>query len=210
MAKADSTHVKAPADLVELGRVVSAYGVRGWVKIQPHSTNAQVLLAAKTWWLKAPVPVGSTGALPSFLSADVLACRPQGSTIVAELSTVADRDHAEAMKGHTVWVPRGDFPSADDDEYYWVDLIGCQLFGELDGQPALIGQVIDVVDNGAHALLRVARARLDANGDLVLMQNDKGSAKGRAIEVLVPFVNAHVHTVDLAKKRLDSNWPVEF
>lgn len=110
------------------------------------------------------------------------------------------------MKGHTVWAPRSDFPSADDDEYYWVDLIGCQLFGELDGQPALIGKVIDVVDNGAHALLRVARATLDANGELVLMENEKG----RAIEVLVPFVSAHVHTVDIANKRLDSNWPVEF
>lgn len=185
---------------------MSAYGVRGWVKIQPHSANAQVLLAAKTWWLKAPVPVGSTGVLPSAFGADVIACRPQGSTVVAELDIVADRDQAEAMKGHTVWVPRSDFPSADDDEYYWVDLIGCQLFGELDGQPALIGKIIDVVDNGAHALLRVARATSDANGQLVLMENEKG----RAIEVLVPFVSAHVHTVDIANKRLDSNWPVEF
>jgi 16S rRNA processing protein RimM len=110
------------------------------------------------------------------------------------------------MKGHTVWVPRSDFPSADDDEYYWIDLIGCRLYGELDGQPALIGQVADVIDNGAHALLRVHRASVNADGELVLMQNEKG----RAIEVLVPFVNALVHTVDIANKRLDSNWPVEF
>ena len=206
MVKADSSRVGAPADLVELGRIVSAYGVRGWVKIQPHSANAQVLLAAKTWWLKAPVPTGSTGALPSAFAADVIACRPQGSTVVAELSAVADRDHAEAMKGHTVWVPRADFPSAEDDEYYWVDLIDCQLYGELEGRPALIGKVIDVVDNGAHALLRVARATIGPDGELVLMQNDKG----RSIDVLVPFVSAHVHTVDIANKRLESNWPVEF
>ncbi len=185
---------------------MSAYGVRGWVKVQPHSSNAQVLLAAKTWWLKAPVPPGSTGVLPSAFAAQVIACRPQGSTVVAELSVVPDRDRAEAMKGHTVWVPRADFPAADDDEYYWVDLIGCKLFGELDGQPALIGEVIDVIDNGAHALLRVARATLGADGALVPMQNEKG----RAIEVLVPFVAAHVHTVDIASKRLDSNWPAEF
>jgi 16S rRNA processing protein RimM len=125
---------------------------------------------------------------------------------VAELSAVADRDHAEAMKGHTVWVPRADFPSAEDDEYYWVDLIDCQLYGELEGRPALIGKVIDVVDNGAHALLRVARATMAPGGELVLMQNDKG----RSIVVRVPFVSAHVHTVDIANKRLESNWPVEF
>jgi len=206
VAKADTSHAEAPADLVELGRIVSAYGVRGWIKVQPHSSHAQVLLAAKTWWLKAPVPVGNTGVLPSAFPSAVVACRPQGAAVVAQLDIVADRDRAEAMKGHTVWAPRADFPAADDDEYYWVDLIGCQLYGELDGQPALIGQVADVVDNGAHALLRVHRASLNADGEQVLMQNEKG----RVIEVLVPFVSAHVHTVDIANKRLDSNWPVEF
>src|SRR3546814_10601219 len=70
---------------------------------------------------------------------------------------------------------------------------------------ALIGQVLDVIDNGAHAVLRVARAELDAEGNLVFLQTDKG----KSIEVLVPFVAAHVHTVDLAEQRLDSNWPVE-
>ncbi|RTZ41060.1 ribosome maturation factor RimM [Candidimonas sp. SYP-B2681] len=205
MANKDTSHTGAPADLVELGRIVSAYGVRGWVKVQPHSSDAQGLLAAKTWWLKAPVPVGSTGVLPSAFPAGVVACRPQGATIVAELSVVPDRDHAETMKGHTVWVPRADFPAADDDEYYWVDLIDCRLFGEREGQPELIGKVIEVVDNGAHALLRVARATLNSEGELVLLQNDKG----RMVEVLVPFVSAHVHTVDIASKRLDSNWPVD-
>ena len=35
-------------------------------------------------------------------------------------------------------------------------------------------------------------------------------AKGRAVETLVPFVAAHVHTVDLENRRLDSNWPADF
>ncbi|NYT61334.1 ribosome maturation factor RimM [Alcaligenaceae bacterium] len=206
MVKVDTSRAEAPADLVELGRIASAYGVRGWVKIQPHSSRAQVLLAAKTWWLKAPAPVGSAGVLPSAFPMAVQACRPQGATLVAQFLAISDRDQAEAMKGHTVWVPRADFPSADDDEYYWVDLIDCLLYGDQDGQPALIGKVVGVVDNGAHALLRVARATASVSGDLALMHNDKG----HVIEVLVPFVSAHVHTVDLVNKRLESNWPVEF
>ncbi|MGB6102912.1 MAG: ribosome maturation factor RimM [Pusillimonas sp.] len=195
---------EAPADLVELGRIVSAYGVRGWVKVQPHSSNGQVLLAAKTWWLKAPTPKEGMGALPLAFPTRVEASRPQGATVVAQLDAVPDRDRAEAMKGHTVWIPRADFPAADDDEYYWVDLIGCQLFGDDDGRSVLIGQVLDVIDNGAHAVLRVARASTDPDGGLVFLQTDKG----KALEVLVPFVAAHVHTVDIAAKRLESNWPI--
>jgi 16S rRNA processing protein RimM len=196
----------APDDLIELGRIVSAYGIKGWVKIQPHSTQAEVLLKASTWWLRAPLSsLEESGVLSRALPAKVLACRPQGLTVVANLDTVPDRDRAEAMKGHTVWVPRAAFPKPDPDEYYWVDLIDCRLFGLLDDQPALIGKVIEVLDNGAHAVLRVARAAQDQQGGLVLQKNDKG----RYVEILVPFVNAHVHTVDIANKRLESNWPVE-
>lgn len=195
-------------DLVELGRIVSAYGLAGWVKIQPHSVQTEVLPKVKSWWLKAPVsPLGKAGALARPRRCKVLTCRPQGASLVARLDGVADRDQAEAMKGYTIWVSRADFPQPDPDEYYWVDLIGCQLLGEDQaGQQALIGKVVDVIDNGAHAVLCVARATLDQAGALTLLKDDKG----RTIEVLVPFVNAHVQSVDIVNKRLESNWPVEF
>lgn len=194
----------APADLVELGRIVSAYGVRGWVKVQPYSADAAVLLAAKTWWLKAPLPVGRQGAFSVAAPAGVLASRPQGATIVAQLDSISQREAAEALKGHTVWVPRADFPPSDDDEYYWVDLVGCQFFGEQDGRSVLMGQVSEVLDNGAHAILRIARLAESGNGLTPVL-----TAKGKPAEVLVPFVRAHVHTVDIANKRLESNWPAE-
>src|SRR5690606_2977369 len=117
---------------VELGRVVSAYGVKGWIKIQPHSAQADVLLLAKTWWIKAPVSmVNRTGDFAGV--AQVLASRPHGATVVAQIDLSPDRDVAETLKASTVWVPRSQFPAAADDEYYWVDLIGCQLFGEVEG-----------------------------------------------------------------------------
>lgn len=197
-----------PQDLIELGRIVSAYGVQGWVKIQPHSSRAEVLLQCKDWWLKAPVPLaGGAGAFALPRRAEVAAARPQGSTVVARIDAAPDRNAAEALKGHTVWVSRSLFPSEDDDEYYWVDLIGCRLYGQAqDGGQELIGEVASVSDNGAHAVLHVARARVDADGGITVLQNQKG----RPIEVLVPFVQAHVHTVDIAAKRLESDWPADF
>ena len=195
-----------PQDLIELGRIVSAYGVQGWVKIQPHSSQADVLLKAKTWWLKAPIPPGRSGASSRPLEAGVRAVRPHSGSIVAQLESVPDRDVAETLKGYTVWVSRAQFPSTDADEYYWVDLIGCELWGEHEGQSVLLGNVTEVLDNGAHGILRVQRLAQDQQGHLVPMLNDKGSP----IEELVPFVSAHVHTVDIQGRRLESNWPVEF
>lgn len=195
-----------PEDLVELGRIVAAYGVKGLVKIQPHSPDAEALLTAKTWWLRAPLPVGRQGALPLAKPYRVVSSRPHADTVVAQLEGLSDRTLAEALKAHTIWIPRSEFPAADDDEYYWVDLVGCHLFGEHEGESRLIGVVTAVTDNGAHAVLQVARHAQDAQGQLTPVLTDKG----KIMEVLVPFVAAHVHTVDLPRKRLESNWPVEF
>lgn len=231
-----------PDDLIELGRIISAYGIRGWVKVQPHSAQAEVLRAAPVWWLCSPAPPAHLGAkaavgvsaslvsssAPSSPSAAwqplmqpyaVKQVRPQGSTVVADLEGIADRDLAESMRGYTVHVSRKDFPAAKGDEYYWVDLVDCLVFGLAQSDPAsdtvalpspekvLIGRVAEVIDNGAHALLRVMRLVQtpgQAEPTAVL------DAKGRPEDVLVPFVAAYVQRVDIAGRRIDTDWPLDF
>lgn len=200
---ADTGAAKAPNDLVELGRIVSAYGVRGWVKAQPHSSQSTVLRAAPVWWLcppSGPLPTPADSSSSASLPASVLSrctphavkqCRPQGLTVVAELDGVPDRDVADSKRGYTIYVSREYFPQAKSDEYYWVDLIGCQVFTE----DQLMGQVQEVLDNGAHAILRVKTLKLDA--------------KGRPQEVLVPFVAAHVQHVDIKTRRIETDWPFD-
>ncbi|MFT0850981.1 ribosome maturation factor RimM [Achromobacter sp. F4_2707] len=202
----DGATAVVPQDLVELGRISGAYGVRGWVKIQPHVAGSAVLLKSRTWWLRRPVSPAQTVDASSAWPVEVTKSRTQGSTIVGSLQGIADRTQAEKLRGCTVWVPRSAFPAAADNEYYWVDLIGCVIYGEQDGVGALLGTVDAVMDNGAHSVLRVRRQTLDEQGEVQPMLD----AKGRQLETLVPFVEAHVHTVDLANRRLDSNWPVDF
>jgi len=208
---ADIGAQQAPSDLVELGRIVSAYGVRGWVKIQPHSSQSVVLRAAPVWWLAPPV----SPALPNSGSFDasklrphaVKQVRPQGSTVVADLEHVGDRDLAEAMRGYTVHVSRQYFPKAQADEFYWVDLVDCYVYND----SQLIGLVVEVVDNGAHAILRVNRMRLD--GDQIPSANHIPvplyDAKERPEEVLIPFVAAHVQHVDIVARRIETDWPLD-
>lgn len=118
---------------------------------------------------------------------------------------MVDRTQAETLKGWSVWVSRADFPEPGTDEYYWVDLVGCLLYGDDDGQQVLIGEVTGVMDNGAHGILQVARVRPGPDGQNEFLMD----AKGRQLQALVPFVAAHVHTVDLENKQLFSNWPVD-
>ncbi|ARP88727.1 ribosome maturation factor RimM [Bordetella genomosp. 9] len=206
----------APDDLVELGRVASAYGVKGWIKIQPHSADADVLLSvvsasvpapARTWWLTRAAAPGAIAKPHPPQSYAVKAARRHGAHIVAQLAGIDDRDQADALRGMGVSMSRSVFPAPEEDEYYWVDLIGCAVYGQDVAEPALLGVVDEVLDNGAHAVLKVLRQRQaapDAPAEPVL------DAKGRPVEVLVPFVQAHIRAVDLAGRRIDSDWPLDF
>lgn len=202
----------APTDLVELGRITGAYGIKGWVKVQPHSAQADVLRSAKAWWLVRPAaPLlndrGSKTAAPAPIAYPVVQARAQGAAVVAQLQGVADRNQAEAMRGYVIMASRSAFPAAAEGEYYWVDLIGCDVYtSEQGAEPQLLGPVVEVLDNGAHAILRVQRKAADVSGVLQLVPD----AKGRPQELLIPFVQAHIQAVDLAARRIDSDWPADY
>ena len=175
--------VQIPEDLVLVGHVTGAYGIKGWVRIRPYSADADAMLHAKTWWLDKPV----------LRDVDMMQAKVHGEDVVAQLMGVADRDAAEALKGAAVQIRRSHFPPLDDDEYYWVDLIGLPV-ENLQGE--VLGTVADMMDNGAHPILRVVAPAVSAD------QKPK--------EWLIPFVDQFVKTVDQAGKKITVDWGLDF
>jgi 16S rRNA processing protein RimM len=53
--------------------------------------------------------------------------KEHSDSIVARADGVDDRAAAEALKGARVFVPRSSFPTAAEDEFYWVDLMGLDV-----------------------------------------------------------------------------------
>jgi 16S rRNA processing protein RimM len=118
-----------PSDALEVGRIVDAWGVKGWIKVQPFSSDPQALLAASQWFVRPPdvVPARRTGGSQnsSFPTTLVIAeARQHGDFIVALSPAVNDRNAAEALRGARLFVSRASFPASAEDEFYWVDLIG--------------------------------------------------------------------------------------
>lgn len=173
-----------PDDLVEVGYVGGAYGIRGWIKVQPLG-DAEALLHASTWWLK---PAAGAPAVPSdWRVLPVGTSREHSGSVVAGSPAVPDRNVAEALRGCAVWVRRADFPAPADDEFYWVDLIGSIVVNE---QQETLGTVAGLIDNGAHQILRIV---------------DEGGT-----ERLVPFVEVYVKSVDVAGKRIVVDWGLDY
>lgn len=174
-----------PADAVEVGRVVGAWGVKGWIKVQPFASDPQALFSSKRWYLRAADAGPGRPAPPPLLR--VIQAREHGAMVVAGAQEVPDRVAAESLKGARIFVPRASFPTAGADEYYWVDLIGCEVVNR-DG--AVLGRVADLLDTGAHSVLRIV-----ADG---------------VPERLVPFVAAYVDTVDVAARRIAVDWGLDY
>lgn len=186
-----------PEDAVEVGRVVDAWGIQGGFKIQPFSADPQALFSSRRWFLKppdGPAPKGTTAArLPRVLK--ITQAREQGDLIVATAQDIADRNAAESLRGARVFISRQSFPTAKDGEYYWIDLIGLSVVNR-EGEP--LGTVTDLLDTGAHCVLRVQRP--DAPAD----------AKPDEAERLIPFVDAYVDEVDLNARRITVDWGVDY
>jgi len=177
-----SSGIPVPDDLVQVAHVSGAYGIAGWIKLRPYSDDAGALFHAKTWWIDKP----------SLHDVDVMELRPQGEDVVARLMGIEGRDAAEALKGATIQVRRAHFPPLQDNEFYWVDLIGHVVENQRGEQ---IGEVTGLMDNGAHPILRVAVAAT-------------GVEKSR--ELLIPFVDQFVTEVDQTTKRIKVDWELDY
>jgi 16S rRNA processing protein RimM len=171
-----------PADAVEVGRVIGAWGIKGWFKVLPFAADPQALFSTKRWYLRPPEGPGL--APPPLLR--VTHSREHGGMVVAGAQEVVDRQAAEALKGARVFVARSSFPTAGSDEYYWVDLIGCAVVNR---EGVALGSVVDLIDTGAHSVLRVGQGE---------------------DERLIPFVAAYIDDVDLAGRRISVDWGLDF
>ena len=183
-----------PDDAHEVARVVDAWGVKGWIKIEPFSADPQALFGTRRWFVRPPEltagrPHGPTRRYPGALK--VRQVRAHGEFLVAQVDGVDDRTAAESLRGARLFVPRSSFPSAEPDEYYWVDLIGLEVRNR--GGESL-GIVAGLLDTGPHSVLRVLAPDARHPGD----------------ERLIPFVAAYIDDVDLQQRRITVDWGLDY
>jgi 16S rRNA processing protein RimM len=136
------------ADWVELGRIGSPYGVRGWVHVESFTEPPDRLLEYPQWHLRA-----ATGER---VTRRVIEARPQGQHFVARLEGLEDREQAARLRGAFIEVARSELPAPGERQYYRADLIGCAV-RTLEGVE--LGEVQYFVDAPAGAVMVVKGER---------------------------------------------------
>ena len=186
-----------PDDSIEVGRILDAWGVKGWLKILPHSSDPEALFSAKSWFLQAPDAKFRPGfnAFTGTVSITVEEAKTHSDSVVAKIDSLDDRNDAEALRGCRIFLPRSAFPKASKDEYYWVDLIGLNVVNR---ESIALGCVRDLMATGPNSVLCVE------------YQTTQEDGSNKVEERMIPFVSAYVDSVDIAGKLITVDWQPDY
>ena len=173
-----------------LADIVGVYGIKGWLRLRVRLDDPNLLLSLPALMLVA-APDAARSARQSVA---VEALKVHGKGHIARLSGIADRTQAEAVNGCEIQVAAAHFPAAGDDEIYWRDLEGLEVWCTEDGSHSLLGRVKTLLETGANDVLVVAPC--------------EGSVDDR--ERLIPWVPDEVVTdIALTDRRIEVNWYVD-
>lgn len=160
--------------LICVGALAGAFGVAGEVRLKSFTAAPEDIAHY--------APLTSQDGTRSF---DVTLTGQSGNALIAQLSGVATREQADALRGMRLFVPRARLPGLPDDEFYHADLVGLEV---RDTGGTVLGRVRAVLNHGATDLLEL-------------------HSPGRSDTVLLPFTRAVVPTVDLAAGRIVADPP---
>lgn len=182
-----------PDDAIEVARIAEPWGLKGGFHLRTYAADPQAVFSSRRWFLQPPEGrprPKDAPPLPKVLR--ITQVREHGEGVVAMAQEVADRNGAEALRGARIFVSRSSFPTADDGEYYWVDLIGLPVFNRA-GEA--LGTVVDLLATGPQTVLRL---QADA------------AAGAEPVERMIPFVAAFIDEVDLKGRRIVADWGLDY
>jgi len=174
------------SNLVNVGRISGAFGVKGWIKIVSHTEPKENIVHYSPWKLKTRHGVKT-------FEVDEYKFQNQG--IIVHFKGIDDRDSAAEFMRADIAIERWQMPPLEEGEFYWHELIGLAVIDESRGHSLRLGKIKDLVETGANDVLVVAPCEFSID--------DK--------ERLIPYVpELYVTSVDIEQKEIKVRWDPDF
>lgn len=132
---------KAAEDLVVVGVILGAHGVRGDVRVKSFTAEPDALFDY------APF-LSETGEV----LIEPVRARPAKDHFIVSPDKPRQKEEWDRLKSTRLYVPRDVLPETDEDEYYIDDLVGLDVFS---GGEAPIGRIKAVLNHGASDLIEI-------------------------------------------------------
>lgn len=183
MASSQQSKMISDSDVTIVGKVTTAFGIKGWVKVHSFTDPMKGILDYKNWLLKIK------GQWQPY---KVKEAKPQGKGIVAKFEGVDDRDLALALSQIEIAVLSSDLPQLAENEFYWSQLVGLNVVNKSD---ELLGKIDSLFNSGAPH-------------DVMSVKGCEGSLDQQ--ERLIPYVDQVVGEVDLDAGVMQVDWEADF
>ncbi len=157
-------------DLLVIGRVTKPHGIRGEVRVKPFTESVGTICGL------VQVYIRRSGREEKMIR--IVEARTHKNVVLLKFEGIIDRQGAEDLAGAEILARREWLPDLEEDEYYWADLIGLDVFDEQDRN---LGKAVYIISAGAD--------------DIVVLEKN-----GR--EILIPFREEIILEVDLEGGRL--------
>ena len=167
-----------------VGKLGSTYGIRGWLRVYSSTEYAESIFDYQPWFLKIKGQWQPT---------ELESWKHHNHELIAKLKNVNDRETAQSLANIEIGVDLSVFPQLEEGDYYWHDLIGCNVVN-LEGYA--MGTVTEMMETGSN--------------DVFVVRANSKDAFGKQ-ERLIPFLYEQVvKRVDLTTKIIEVDWDAGF
>jgi 16S rRNA processing protein RimM len=125
--------------LMPIGQVAGAHGLDGAVKVHFYDAGHRTISAGQTLKMMSPRDTQTDYSVEWV--------RPHKRNFLVGLKGVNDRNQAQALSGSRIVINRSDLPALRDDTFYWVDLIGMDVYTLTD---RYLGQIKAIIPTGSN------------------------------------------------------------
>lgn len=179
-SSSDSDSLGKSSPLV-IGKITAHHGLKGWVKVKSYTRPAEHLGEYMSVFL------GRDEQSQDWQQFEVSAYRLDGTSGLVKMEEWESREDAQDYIGCLIAIDRCDLPELEEGEYYWADLMGCDVVNK---NGIALGQVADIMETGANDVLVVRQ----------------GSGHERIGETLVPWIPDTVLDIDQERRRVLVDW----
>ncbi len=135
-------------EMVIIGRVLGAHGVRGEIRILPLTDFPERFLGMDRIDIFRPV-----GKLIASLNVESIRPHEGKGLFLVQTGEVREREAAQALEGGLVMVPGSERAPLPDDTFWIEDILGLKVILKKTGEE--LGTVVDILRTGSHDVYSV-------------------------------------------------------
>ncbi len=184
MSMSTQHSVQLPEKPIVLGKLGAAFGIRGWLKVFSSTEYAEGIFDYRPWFIQCA---------GKWQRIELEGWKRHNQDLIIKVRNIDDRDAAMRLTNCQIIVDANTLPELPEGDYYWKDLIGCQV---VTTTGYALGKVTELMETGSNDVLVVKANLQDAFG---------------MKERLIPFLDKQVISkVDLAAGVIVVNWDPGF